>query len=136
AINLLAAQSALQNSLNSFLSASLDYYAARLRLFRELGVMQLDSSGSWIEDAVQFTPSDTASSIDQPVELLPPELPFQMLEVDELPRADGANSRNGMLPNQGVIVSSRTMGTPSNGGDSEVSIVRVAEKIKAVSSNP
>ena len=49
AINLLGAQSSLQNTQNSFLSAWLNYYAARLRLYRELGVMQLDSDGRWLE---------------------------------------------------------------------------------------
>ena len=37
AINLLGAQSSLQSSQNSFLAAWLNYYAARLRLYRELG---------------------------------------------------------------------------------------------------
>jgi hypothetical protein len=54
AINLLGAQSSLQTSQNSFLAAWLDYYAARLRLYRELGVMQLDPAGRWIENAVDF----------------------------------------------------------------------------------
>jgi outer membrane protein TolC len=49
AINLLSAQSSLQNSQNAFLAAWLNYYAARLRLYRELGVMQLDEDGRWIE---------------------------------------------------------------------------------------
>lgn len=51
AINLLGAQSSLQTSQNSFLAAWLRYYAARLRLYRELGVMQLDASGRWVESS-------------------------------------------------------------------------------------
>ena len=54
AINLLGAQSSLQTSQNSFLAAWLNYYAARLRLYRELGVMELDSEGNWIENPLLF----------------------------------------------------------------------------------
>ena len=50
AINLLAAQGSLQTSQNSFLAAWLNYYAARLRLYRELGVMELDAQGQWVEN--------------------------------------------------------------------------------------
>ncbi|QDV47906.1 Outer membrane efflux protein [Stieleria neptunia] len=45
AINLLSAQSALRDTQNSFLTAWLSYYAAKLRLARELGVMELDLEG-------------------------------------------------------------------------------------------
>ncbi|MEM7475109.1 MAG: hypothetical protein AAF483_08970, partial [Planctomycetota bacterium] len=63
AINLLGAQSSLQNSQNSFLAAWLNYYAARIRLYRELGIMQLDPSGRWVENSIDFgnpqTPVET-----------------------------------------------------------------------------
>ncbi len=49
AINLLSAQTSLQNTQNSLLSAWLNYYAAKLRLYRELGIMVLDPDGRWIE---------------------------------------------------------------------------------------
>jgi hypothetical protein len=49
AINLLSALSSLRDTQNSFLSVWLDYYAARLRLFRELGIMKLDEEGRWID---------------------------------------------------------------------------------------
>ena len=70
AINLLSAQSSLQSSQNSFLAAWLDYYAARLRLYRELGVMQLDPDGRWIENASDFgaeTESDSQESLPPPL---------------------------------------------------------------------
>lgn len=63
AINLLGAQSSLQSSQNSFLAAWLDYYAARLRLYRELGVMQLDPSGRWIENSVDFSRAGRAETM-------------------------------------------------------------------------
>nr|WP_095740383.1 TolC family protein [Rhodopirellula sp. SM50] len=78
AINLLGAQGSLQTSQNSFLAAWLDYYAARLRLFRELGVMQLDSSGRWIENSVDFGADEPAGL----PESLPPADPVDALELD------------------------------------------------------
>jgi len=49
AINLLSAQTSLRDTQNNFLNAWLSYYAARMRLFRELGIMVLDPNGRWIE---------------------------------------------------------------------------------------
>lgn len=86
AINLLGAQSSLQNSQNSFLAAWLNYYAARLRLFRELGVMQLDPSGRWIENSLDFAAPaslDSDNSTEtEPIESLPPPVPLEVLELD------------------------------------------------------
>lgn len=83
AINLLGAQSSLQNSQNSFLAAWLNYYAARLRLFRELGVMQMDPNGRWIESTVDFGAKDQSSqvSVEEP---LPPPVPDDMLDPQEV----------------------------------------------------
>ncbi len=53
AINLLSAQTSLQNTQNNFLSAWLNYDAARLRLYRELGIMVLDPDGRWIEYPIE-----------------------------------------------------------------------------------
>lgn len=75
AINLLSAQGALQSSQNSFLSAWLNYYAARLRLYRELGVMQLDPDGRWIENAAPFREQPTKELTPQ---LLPPAVPIDL----------------------------------------------------------
>lgn len=49
AINLLSAQSALRDTQNSLLRVWLDYYATRMRLARELGVMALDEEGRWLD---------------------------------------------------------------------------------------
>jgi hypothetical protein len=86
AINLLGAQSSLQNSQNSFLAAWLDYYAARLRLYRELGIMQLDPSGRWIENSLDFGDPSVAIESGE-VETLPPPAPVEVLEMDQ---ADGS----------------------------------------------
>ena len=78
AINLLGAQSSLQSSQNSFLSAWLNYYAARLRLYRELGIMQLDPSGRWIENSLESGDTIPDFSIDS-LEALPPPMPIEIL---------------------------------------------------------
>jgi hypothetical protein len=49
AINLLSAQSDLRDTQNNFLGVWLDYYATRMRLSRELGIMVLDPEGQWID---------------------------------------------------------------------------------------
>ncbi|MCR9292422.1 MAG: hypothetical protein NXI32_06870 [bacterium] len=82
AINLLGAQSSLQNSQNSFLAAWLNYYAARLRLYRELGIMQLDPSGRWIENSLDFADPSTTNEVDD-VETLPPPVPVDVLDVNQ-----------------------------------------------------
>ncbi|MEC7564303.1 MAG: TolC family protein [Planctomycetota bacterium] len=49
AINLLSSLSSLRDTQNSFLSAWLSYYAAKMRLVRELGIMELDDKGNWVD---------------------------------------------------------------------------------------
>jgi len=78
AINLLGAQSSLQTSQNSFLAAWLNYYAARLRLYRELGVMHLDPSGQWIENSVEFGTTEEPNEWIT-LEPLPPGVPDEVL---------------------------------------------------------
>lgn len=80
AINLLGAQSSLQSSQNSFLAAWLNYYAARLRLYREMGIMQLDPQGQWIENSIDFGVPIPSQEDDS--ELLLPPLPIEVLESD------------------------------------------------------
>lgn len=82
AINLLGAQSSLQSSQNNFLAAWLNYYAARLRLYRELGIMQLDASGRWIENSLDFD-NPVPPAEQESIELLPPPGPIEVLEIDQ-----------------------------------------------------
>ncbi|MEL6895771.1 MAG: hypothetical protein AAFP90_06705, partial [Planctomycetota bacterium] len=87
AINLLGAQGSLQSSQNSLLSAWLNYRAARLRLYRELGVMQLDDQGRWIEDASLNGTDDiqTPANPDN-FQTLPPPVPIELSD-DQAPPA-------------------------------------------------
>ena len=73
AINLLSAQSALRDTQNAFLGVWLNYYAAKMRLARELGVMLLDRDGTWIEDSID-------GDYSAPEEL-PPPVPADLIEA-------------------------------------------------------
>ena len=84
AINLLSAQSALRDTQNSFLTAWLSYYAAKLRLARELGVISLDQDGKPMDAPL---PGEIASGQMQAdeVQLLPPAVTEALIEAAELP---------------------------------------------------
>ena len=62
AINLLSALSSLRDTQNSFLGVWIRYYAARLRLQRELGVLRLDDDGRWVETEIPTLDTITADS--------------------------------------------------------------------------
>ena len=80
AINLLSAQSSLQNTQNAFLAAWLNYYAAKLRLYRELGVMKLDQDGRWIETSLDDL-GVTDPLNGEGTETLPPMVPADLYEA-------------------------------------------------------
>ncbi len=84
AINLLSAQSALRETQNSFMSAWLNYYAAKMRLARELGIMMLDQDGRWIDFPPPSSSLDDSLDSDNPgvEELpLPPAIPTQWIQL-------------------------------------------------------
>lgn len=94
ATNLLTALAALRNTQNSFMSVWLNYYAARMRLARELGIMMLDHNGSWIDYPIpnsgpdESTGSDKLSLAELP---LPPGVPTEWIELtDRLPQEPDA----------------------------------------------
>ena len=63
AFNLGISQESLLRSNNDLLAAWLNHYAARLRLYRELGIMELDAEGRWIENPLKLE-SDRDSQSD------------------------------------------------------------------------
>jgi hypothetical protein len=88
AVNLLTALSDLRRTQDAFMSVWLNYYALRMRLARELGLMELDPCGMWIEQ-----PLTTAQRASPEEVALPPPLPeplLQELEKSEVDRDPGA----------------------------------------------
>jgi hypothetical protein len=82
--NLSTALSALRNTQNEFMSVWLSYYAARMRLARELGIMKLDDDGTWIDDPLPGSSRDDSLNEDRsaPEELsVPPAVPTEWIEL-------------------------------------------------------
>jgi outer membrane protein TolC len=80
AFDLLTALNDLLSSQNNFMSVWLNYYAARMRLARELGTMQLDERGIWLD--VPLEDADRLRADEAP---LPPDVPdslFKALDND------------------------------------------------------
>jgi len=96
ATNLLTALSSLRNTQNNFLGVWLNYYAARMRLARELGIMMLDDDGRWIEYPIPNSGSDNSSAPDKPPVAklsLPPAVPAEWIELtDRLPQETNASA--------------------------------------------
>ena len=96
ATNLLTALSSLRNTQNNFLGVWLNYYAARMRLARELGIMMLDDDGRWIEYPIPNSGSDNSSVPDKPPVAklsLPPAIPAEWVELtDRLPQETNASA--------------------------------------------
>jgi len=92
--NLLDALAALRTSQNALLGAWLNYYAARMRLDRELGTMVLDEEGRWIQDPSPIPNPDDALDVENPdLEVLPPPpaIPAEWIElVRHLPQDPNA----------------------------------------------
>ena len=85
AINLLGAQSALQSTQNSFLAAWLSYYASRMRLHRELGIMELDSEGRWIEKPMDASVLNVPRQDEGGDEfMLPPLIPADYIDSENI----------------------------------------------------
>ncbi len=91
AINLLSALSSLRDTQNNFLSVWLSYYAARVRLYRELGIMQLDGEGRWIETEIPpARPTGGAGARVRLAAELPPPIPSAWLD-----ETDGRSTNTG-----------------------------------------
>ena len=98
AFNLLSSLGSLRDTQNSFLRAWLNYYAARMRLARELGLMELDSEGRWIEMPPPSSSSeqDRMNALWEPIELTPEMVPNdEELPVDETEIADPVDAIDG-----------------------------------------
>ncbi len=101
AINLISAQASLRDTQNRLLATWLSYYAARMRLARELGVMALDAEGCWqeqplpssdlgnpaaLEGEYGLIESDSVNHLEGNLDLLPPIVSDEVVDfVEALP---------------------------------------------------
>ena len=101
ATNLLGALSSLRNTQNNFMGVWLNYYAARMRLARELGTMKIDQDGHWVEqpDAATLTIASYSSAsedasigsvsedasigsvAEDTASIMPPDIPGEWIEL-------------------------------------------------------
>jgi hypothetical protein len=77
--NLLSALSDLSNAQNNFMSVWLNYYAERMQLMRDLGIMQLDQQGRWIDRPLDELLQEVCF---EPVDI-PPAIPQQWIDLAE-----------------------------------------------------
>ncbi|WP_262024818.1 TolC family protein [Blastopirellula sp. J2-11] len=73
--NLLFALSDLRNTQNNLMSVWLNYEANRMRLYRQLGIMQIDHEGIWVDTPLDLRPPDASEEIE-----LPPAVPMEWLQ--------------------------------------------------------
>lgn len=94
ALNLLTALNDLQGSQNNFMSVWLNHYATRMVLTRELGLMELDHEGIWIDRPL----AELLAEADRcPTDPLPPDVPqewFQILDGEEVPKPSASKSND------------------------------------------
>jgi hypothetical protein len=98
ALNLLTAMNDLQSSQNNFMSVWLNHYATRMVLMRELGLMELDDRGIWIDVPLQEA---LARAETYQIEPLPPAVPkewLDALEGETLPTPGG--ERQPIMPDR------------------------------------
>jgi len=81
--NLLGALASLRNTQNNFMGVWLNYYAARMRLARELGTMKLDQDGHWIEypDVDEPRIAFNGNPMEDKASIMPPDIPGEWIEL-------------------------------------------------------
>ena len=82
--NLLSALTSLRDTQNRFLAVWLNHYAARMRLSRDLGIMEIDPEGRWLDFPIPGSDREARPNGDAPgwEELpLPPVIPTGWIEL-------------------------------------------------------
>lgn len=92
ALNLLTALSDLRSSQNNFMSVWLNYYATRMQLERDLGIMELDERGLWIEE-----PWEVLDDGQEEAYPLPPPVPEDLLRKLN-PEGPNVRDQEGLSP--------------------------------------
>lgn len=77
--NLLFALSDLRNTQNNLMSVWLNYQATRLRIYKELGLMEIDDEGLWIDRPLALADRLSAEEVE-----LPPSVPQQWFDEEFL----------------------------------------------------
>ncbi len=99
--NLLQALADLSAAQNNFMSVWLRYYANRIQLTRDLGLMELDEQGRWTDRPLDDILADIRTQGScEPTEL-PPSIPSDYWQLAEpLPEPDGSEP---IPPGQGTV---------------------------------
>jgi hypothetical protein len=133
ALDLLRALQDLRDTQDNFMSVWLNYYAARMTLVRDLGIMQLDQRGLWIDQPI--VAADWLCEDNCPV---PPAVPLEWLnqagvppEPEELstnPSPDEAEPANTPAPS--------TTSAPSPPGEQPAAAPKPVESISEPAAPP
>ena len=75
ALDLLTALSDLRSTQNNFMSVWLNYYGTRMVLERDLGLMDIDPQGRWIDRPIPELNAERLEELD-----VPPPVPQQVFE--------------------------------------------------------
>ncbi|MDA1016365.1 MAG: TolC family protein [Planctomycetota bacterium] len=84
--NLLFALSDLRNTQNNLMSVWLNYLEARMLLYRELGVMQIDQDNLWIDTPLSLVTQDLDVEIEQ-IPAVPREWVRELKKLPSIPPA-------------------------------------------------
>ena len=123
ALNLLTALNDLQSTQNNFMSVWLNHYSARMGLMRELGLMEIDERGIWIDRPLEELMPGVDLTAPEP---LPPEVPQAWIDelngelvppgktdgAETLPAAPGAEGAETLPAAPGTDTKARAVGPP------------------------
>ena len=107
--NLVNALQSLRTSQNNFQSVWLNYYAGRMALMRDLGIMKVDDRGYWIDESLEEALSSLQRGCGDSY-TMPPSVTSEMFEemgVDPrqygLPSSQSPNAGESVPPGEGPI---------------------------------
>jgi hypothetical protein len=102
--DLLQSLTSLRDTQNSLLATYLDYYSAKLLLARELGIMELDEQGRWVNTSFDDLPLPMEEPAQEPMlDELPPQVPEEMIRLSTEPNPLDALQAATLLPPAGTL---------------------------------
>ena len=118
--NLLQALADLSGAQNNFMSVWLNYYESRMVLVRDIGIMQLDAEGRWIEKPIPEILQELENgSTGAPTAANLPEVPnafWRLTQPPQAPTAAAQNPPQGNPQNQQPVGSAATYTTAPAAG--------------------